>query len=191
MLHAEQDSLQQLINGCKANDRKSQQALYNSYSSKMFAICLRYAQDEMEAEDILMIGFTRVFTKIDSYGGNGSFEGWMRSIIINTALNVYRKNIRSVKTTTMEDHCKYLHYDVQHHNHDLKYLLNLLHSLPEYYRTAFNMFVIEGYSHKEIGQTLGITEALSKTHVMRARKMLQQKIENAGLKVKYRLANAS
>jgi len=175
---------QQMALACKAGDRLAQEEVYARFSKKMYAVCMRYAKDAGNAEDILIEGFTKVFLKIDTYNGHGSFEGWIRSIIVNCALTAYHKSLRSVRTTSM--------YDVlvdepawfqQEDASNMDYLLKGLQSLPDQYRMAFNMFVLEGYTHQEIGLLLDIEPALSKVRVSRARKMLQSRLQLMGQRI--------
>ena len=167
------------IEGAKAGDRRSQKAIYDMLSGKMYAVCLRYMGDRDSAEDILQDGFVTLFTKLDSYSGEGSFEGWARKIFVNTALMSLRKkdalkgsedvdaawNITSDDPTVFEK----IGY---------KDLLEMIAALPPGFRTVFNMYVIEGYSHKEIGEELGISETTSRSQLQRARVLLQSKIKD-------------
>jgi RNA polymerase sigma factor (sigma-70 family) len=173
----------ELIAACKIGDRKAQEIVYKTYASKMYAVCMRYAADTMEAEDILMVGFTKVFTKIDSYSGQGSFEGWIRSIIVNAALSNYYKNLRRVKTTSYDNVPYTKEIAVVEQKSDLDYLLKALQILPKQYKQAFNMFVLEGYTHREIGKLLDISESLSKVHVSRARKLLQDNLKKVAIRI--------
>jgi len=173
----------ELISACKAGSRKAQEEVYRMYSGKMFAVCMRYANETMEAEDILMIGFTKVFTKIGSYNGQGSFEGWIRSIIVNSALSAYYKNQRRVQTTSYDNAIHAKETAINDQRCDIDYLLKALQALPNPYQMAFNMFVLEGYSHREIGEKLAITESLSKVHVSRARKLLQDNLNKVALRM--------
>lgn len=168
-----------VIDRCKAGDRKAQELIYKTFSNRMFVVCMRYSTDNMEAEDILMMGFTNVFTKINSYNGAGSFEGWIRSVIVNVALSNYRKKQRKITTVGFEEHFISGYSTHQHNRCDIDYLVQALQALPAHYRVAFNMHALEGYSHREISNLLQISETCSKAHVARARKMMQQKL-NAG-----------
>lgn len=165
-----------LIEACKKGNRKAQEEVYNRYARKMFAICKRYAVDTMEAEDILMVAFTKVFTKIDTYTGQGSFEGWVRTIVVNSALSTYQKNQRRVQTTSYDEYPLISEVLISEQKYEVDYLLNAMGALPIPYRQAFNLFALEGYSHSEIGKCLSISETLSKVRVSRARKMLQQSL---------------
>lgn len=165
-----------LLEGCKKNDRKSQELLYKSLASKMLGVCMRYAKDSFEAEDILQLGFVKVFQKVPEFRGEGSFEGWIRRIMVNTAIEIYRKNQRSLNVVDIAQV-----YDAPQSMFNMtgletKDLLNLIRQLPEGYRMVFNLYVIEGYSHKEIGKYLEITEGASKSQLSRARALLREKV---------------
>lgn len=142
----------------------------------MLGVCLRYAKDHYEAEDMLQMGFVKVFQKVSEFRGEGSFEGWIRRIMVNTAIETYRRNQRSLQVVDIDEV-----YDEPQSMFDMsgletKDLLNLIKALPGGYRMVFNMYVIEGYSHKEIGEKLGITEGASKSQLSRARAILKEKV---------------
>lgn len=156
----------------------SQKVLYDRLAPRMFPVCMRYVGDKTLAEDLLQDGFVTLFTRLDSYKGEGSFEGWARRIFITTALMSLRKkdalkmsdeldSIRSMKADTLS----------QIQNLGYKELMDLVMSLPVGFRTVFNLYVIEGYSHKEIAEMSGITETTSRTQLSRARVWLQNKIK--------------
>ena len=169
---------QQTIALCKEGNRAAQKVLYESLSPKMFAVCNRYMGDRDLAEDTLQEGFITLFSKLETYSGEGSFEGWARKIFVNTALMSLRKNdvlkqsgeIESAWNVTSED-------TTAIQNISYKELMKMIAGLPPGFRTVFNMFVIEGYNHKEIGDALGISEATSRSQLQRARVMLQKKIK--------------
>lgn len=169
---------QQTIALCKQGNRAAQKVLYDSLSPKMFAVCLRYMGDRDLAEDTLQEGFITLFSKLETYSGEGSFEGWARKIFVNTALMSLRKNdvlkqsgeIESAWNVTSED-------TTAIQNISYKELMKMIAGLPPGFRTVFNMFVIEGYNHKEIGDALGISEATSRSQLQRARVILQKKIK--------------
>lgn len=165
-----------LMEGCKAGDRKMQELLYKQTSSKMFALCLRYAKDRMEAEDSLQMGYIRVFQKIKDYRGEGSFEGWIRRVMVNTAIESYRKNLRSLSVVQIEDAYDQPSTGFDFNNLGMQDLMGLIQQLADGYRLVFNMYIIEGYSHKEIAETLGISEGASKSQLSRARAILREKI---------------
>lgn len=167
------------IEGAKSGDRRSQKAIYDMLSGKMYAVCLRYMGDRESAEDILQDGFVTLFSKLDSYSGEGSFEGWARKIFVNTALMSLRKK-DALKGSEDVDAA----YDITADDPSAlerigyKDLLKMIAELPPGFRTVFNMYVIEGYSHKEIGEELGISETTSRSQLQRARVLLQSKIRN-------------
>lgn len=172
-------SEQQIISQCKKGDRAAQKALFDRLSSRMFPVCLRYMGNREAAEDVLQEGFISLFSKLDSYSGEGSFEGWARKVFVNTALMTLRKNDVMRKSEDIETAWSVSSEDPGAlHNISYKELMGLIAGLPPGFRTVFNMFLIEGYTHKEISEALGITEATSRSQLQRARVMLQNKIKN-------------
>ena len=166
------------IEGAKRGDRRSQKAIYDLLSAKMFAVCLRYMGDRDVAEDILQDGFVTLFSKLDSYSGDGSFEGWARKIFVNTALMSLRKKDVLKQSEDVDTAWNVLSEDptpIQKITYDE--LLDCIAELPPGFRTVFNMYVVEGYSHKEIAEELGISETTSRSQLLRARAMLQGKIK--------------
>ena len=168
---------QQLIEGCRKGDRRAQKELYDTYSRKMMGVCLRYVDDRETARDLLQDGFVKVFTGLDSYAGSGSFEGWMRRIFVNCALEYLRRSDVLREATDLENTAELIHPDSSAIS-DLSAaeLMRLVSELPTGFRTVFNMFAIEGYSHKEIGEMLGITESTSRSQYTRAKQLLQRRI---------------
>ena len=166
----------ELITGCIKRNRKYQDLLYHKYSPKMFSICLRYASDYHKAEDILQDGFMKVFKNIHKFRHEGSFEGWMRRIFVNTAIEHYRKSVPMypILEVNNSDHDVINDYTIE--NLAAADLMKLIRDLSPGYRTVFNMYVIEGYSHKEIANSLGISEGTSKSQLARARYLLQKKV---------------
>ena len=169
-------TIDSLLEGCKHGERKAQEYLYKALSSRMMAVCMRYAKDNYEAEDMLQIGFVKVFSKVSEFRSEGSFEGWIRRIMVNTAIETYRKNMRTMKVVDIEEV-----YDQPQNTFDMsqletKDLMKLVQQLSSGYRMVFNMYVIEGYSHREIGETLGISEGASKSQLSRARTILKEKL---------------
>lgn len=153
-----------------------QEALYRQTASKMLIVCMRYAKDRMEAEDVLQMGYIKVFQKVNEYRRDGAFEGWIRKVMVNTAIESYRKNLRSLNVVPIEDA-----YDQPSTGFDfsrlgMQDLLKLIQKLADGYRMVFNMYIIEGYSHKEIAETLGISEGASKSQLSRARAILKEEI---------------
>lgn len=166
-----------LIEGCQREDRKMQQQLYQRFAPKMYGVCLRYAGNIEEAEDILQEGFIKVFRKIGSFRGEGSFEGWIRRIFVNTAIEHFRRKsylqpITEKEETTVEN--KYLSVLDSLAEKDI---INLVQQLSPGYRTVFNMYVIEGYTHKQIAEMLGISEGTSKSQLSRAKSILQELVQ--------------
>lgn len=172
-----------LLEGCKRQERQSQELLYSLLSGKMFAVCMRYSRDREDAEDILQTGFIKVFRKVSEFKGEGSFEGWVRRIMVNTAIEEYRRKQRNILSTDLEEG-----YHVQQNTFSMdqletKELMSLIQTLPNNYRMVFNLYAIEGYSHREIAVQMGITEGASKTQLSRARDILKDKLlKKEGLK---------
>ena len=170
-------NLEEIIKGCVAGKEEAQSALYKKFSAKMYAVCLRYSGNEEDAKDILQEGFIKVFQKIKQYKGTGSFEGWIRRIIVNTALLKYRD--KHFLHTIADDEKSVAHEYGENILDSLSVqdLLSMVKELSPQYRTVFNLFAIEGYSHKEISELLNISEGTSKSNLARARGILQQKIK--------------
>jgi len=162
---------------CLTGDRKAQYHLYHFFSKKMFIVCLRYAKDSVEAEDILQIGFIKVFTKSHLFSDNGSLEGWIRKIMVNTAIETQRRNKINFITSLHEDVTLEIVQNTHHDDLQYKDLLSLVQQLPIGYRTVFNLYAIEGYSHKEIEDMLQISEGNSKSQLSRARQWLKTRLE--------------
>ncbi|HCT30244.1 MAG TPA: hypothetical protein DIW31_05820 [Bacteroidales bacterium] len=164
----------EFINKLKKENRGSQHALYENYSAKMYGVCLRYINNPEVAKDILHDGFVKVFASIKSYRNEGSFEGWIRKIIVNTALEYIRQR---------KD---YLEVELEHaksktaksnDEHDLNFFLGIVAQLPTQYRTVFNLYAIDDYSHSEIAEMLDISESTSKSNYSRAKAILREKLE--------------
>ena len=167
----------ELIDNCRKNNPRAQRALYDLYARKMMAMYMRYGRDYDTAQDLMQEGFIKVFTAIDSYTGNGSFEGWVRKIFINTALEYLRRNDILRETVDIDDNEPLQEIDastVEQMSADE--LMELIAELPAGFRTVFNLFVVEGYNHKEIGTMLGITESTSRSQLTRAKKWLQKRL---------------
>lgn len=170
---------EQIIEGCINANRFMQEALYRKHSPVMFSICLRYAVDRPQAEDMLQEGFVKVFNNVQKFRNEGSFEGWMKRIFVNTAIEWLRKNtmmnrMLEIETTPVNK----IQQDDFHHL-AAKDLMELVQSLSPGYRTVFNLFAIEGYGHKEIGEMLGISEGTSKSQFARARVVLEKMVVNS------------
>jgi RNA polymerase sigma-70 factor (ECF subfamily) len=171
-------SEKQLIAGCLQGDRKSQKELYDLYSRKMMGVCLRYAGDKETARDLLQEGFIRVFTSLDTYTGTGTLEGWIRTVFVNGALEHLRK--RDILRHSMDIgsiHDVLEDQDTAVSKIAARDLMELIQSLPDGFRAVFNLYAIEGYSHKEIARKLHITESTSRSQYVRARKWLQERID--------------
>ena len=165
-----------LIKGCLEGNAKMQKCIYDTYASKMFGICLRYANSHAEASDILLEGLIKVCTKLQDFRNEGSLEGWIKRIMINTAINFCIKEKKHF-TTDLDNTGEIIeqaamNYDSLH----LKDLMRLVQKLPSGYRTVFNLYEIEGYTHKEISELMGISINTSKTQLMHARRFLQKQL---------------
>ena len=167
---------EQIVDGCIKKNALAQEYLYNKFSRKMMGVCMRYCDSEQEAEDVLQNGFITVFSNLESYKGSGSFEGWIRKIIVNTALTNIRKNKKFRQNIAMENVEFMLPAAHVGDDYAAKDLLKVIQQLPPGGRTVFNLFAIEGYSHKEIGEMLNISEGTSKSQYSRARAYLQKVI---------------
>jgi len=167
-------SEQDMINGCLRGDRGAQKRLYDTYSPKMYALCNRYLKDPMQAQDALVTAFTRIFEKINQYSGQGSLEGWIKIIVIREALTIIRKNQHFRFEAELETIENLAGFQNESDPFELEYLLHLIQELPQGYRTIFNLYAIEGFSHKEIAEQLHISENTSKSQLSRARVFLQQ-----------------
>lgn len=172
----------QLVIACKEQDRNAQKVLYERYAPMMMAVCLRYSGDEETARDLLHDGFIRAFTQIGSFSGKGSFEGWLRRIFVNLALENYRKEKQKFRFMEEYSYLKGDDFEDQPDNPlDIENItgeevLNMIKNLPPGYRTVFNMYIFEEMSHKEIAEVLGINEAASRSQFFRAKNMLRKKI---------------
>ncbi len=162
-----------LIKGCIEEDRRMQEELYKRFSPKMYAVCLRYASDADEAQDILQDGFIKVFRKMESFRSEGSFEGWVRRIFVNTAIEYFRRKKYIQPVTEREENTIEGKYVSALDEMAEKDILDLVTQLSPGYKTVFNMYVVEGYSHKEISEMLNISEGTSKSQLSRAKAILQ------------------
>ena len=169
-------SLEQLISNCKKNDTKAQSQLYKLFSSKLFSVCLKYSRNYAEAEDNLQDSFMTIFKKIEQYNNRGSFEGWIKRITINTALQRYRE--KSVFKIVNEENIKDVSVEIEDDDISVDFLLKIIQELPDRYRLVFNLYVLDGYSHKDVAKMLSITTGTSKSNLARARSILKEKIEN-------------
>ncbi len=167
---------QDLIKACAKGDGKAQKVLYDQYSRTMFGICLRYSSNYDEAKDVLQDGFIKVFSKISQFSFSGSFEGWMKRIFVNTALENYRNTKQFLNHSDVAVANNNPYHDHIIENISQKEILILLNNMAPGYRAVLNLYIIEGYSHAEIGQMLGISEGTSKSQLSRARVLLQEEI---------------
>jgi RNA polymerase sigma factor (sigma-70 family) len=181
------DELEELISGCLKNDRKCQQQVFKLFYSKMMAVCMRYAKDRDEAKDLLQEGFIKVFSNLENYGNNGSFEGWIRRIMVNTAIDSYRKEKRSLLDVNSEMVDRFGNedesYDEDDNNDDYlsispEMVMQEVQNLSPAYKAVFNLYVIEGFPHKEIAEKLGISEGSSKSNLSKAKRNLKKALSN-------------
>lgn len=170
-------SEEEIVQGCLQRTASAQKALYEAFSGRMMSLCLRYAKSREEAEDILQEGFIKIFEKIGQFSGTGSLAGWIRAVMVNTALIHIRRN---KKWNYMEDVDEQYHLENQDHSilseMAAEELMKLVMAMPQGYRTVFSLFAIEGYSHKEIAELLEITESTSKTQFHKAKAFLKKAI---------------
>ncbi|MFZ1330342.1 MAG: RNA polymerase sigma factor [Chitinophagaceae bacterium] len=165
-----------LLRGCMDGNRRMQEELYRRFSPRMYAVCLRYAGNAEEAEDILQEGFIKIFKKLDSFRSEGSFEGWVRRIFVNTAIEHFRRKRYLMPVTEKEENTIEGKYVSVLDELAEKDILALVQELSPGYRTVFNMYVVEGYTHKEIADMLGISEGTSKSQLSRAKVILQDMV---------------
>jgi len=171
----------ELIRRCLNNEKAAMKELYDSYAPKMFGVCLRYAKNQMEAEDILQDAFIKVFANLHRFKFQGSFEGWLRRTIVNTSINHYKKNLKHAREMDIDD----IEAENQKEERVLDRMsadeiLAVVQTLPEGYRVVFNLNVLEGYTHKMIGEMLDISENTSKSQLLRAKRLLREKIKRHG-----------
>lgn len=167
--------LNQLINDCKNNDRKAQEQLYRLYSPKLFTICLKYSRNYTEAQDNLQDGFIIIFNKIEQYSFKGSFDGWLKRVMINNVLQQYRT--QTFLSLVNEDVTEDAEIEIDDDTISLDYLLKIVQELPDRYRLVFNLYVNDDYSHAEIAELISINVGTSKSNLSRARMILKEKIE--------------
>ncbi len=165
-----------IIDGCKKGDGRSQEALYRLVAPAMYGLCLRYAGNKDDANDIMQDGFIKVFRKIDQFTGKGSLEGWIRRIIVNTALEKFRSQIETERIDYQVNSRIELSGTETIENITADEIVAIVGTLTPRYRMVFNLYAIEGYSHREIAEMMGITEGTSKSNLSRARIILQEKI---------------
>jgi RNA polymerase sigma factor (sigma-70 family) len=168
-------SLEQLILDCQKKNIKAQEQLFRLFSSKLFAVCIKYSRNYEEAQDNLQDGFMMIFDKIGQFSFKGSFEGWAKRLMINNALQYYRKEnfLKLINEEIADEEV----VEIDHAHISLDYLLGIIQDLPDRYRLVFNLYVIDNYAHKEIAEMLNISIGTSKSNLSRARAILKQKIE--------------
>ena len=169
-------ALEQIISACKKNDIVAQEQLYRQFSSKLFAVCLKYSRSYEEAQDNMQDGFLLVLDKIKKFDNKGSFEGWAKRVIINHILQQYRKtSVLEIVSDEIPDEAD---IEVEIDDVSIEYLSQIIKELPERYRLVFNLYAVDDYSHKEIAAQLKISVGTSKSNLSRARNILKQKIES-------------
>ena len=169
-------SEEELIEGCRQNKARAQKALFDKYSSKMLGVVLRYIKDRDESEEVMIGSFMKVFDKIDQFKSEGSFEGWIRRIMVNESLMYLRKNKNMYLEVDLEKADREPNYGQLSDHLEEEDLLRMVQELPMGYRTVFNMYAIEGFSHAEIAEQLGINVSTSKSQLSRARALLQKQL---------------
>lgn len=167
--------LKQLIDDCKNNNRKAQEQLYRLYSPKLFAVCLKYSRNYAEAQDNLQDGFILIFKKIEQFSFKGSFDGWLKRVMINNVLQQYRN--QTFLSLVNEDVAEDVEVEIEEDTISMDYLLKIIQELPDRYRLVFNLYVIDGFSHADIAEMLTINVGTSKSNLARARMILKEKIE--------------
>lgn len=165
-----------LLQDCKKGKSRAQQAFYERFAPKMLGVCIRYIRDREEAEHVMIGGMVKVFEKLNQYTGEGSLEGWVRRIMVNESLMYIRKNKNMSLEVEVEQAEEAPDYQLLETSLEAQDLLNLIAELPVGYGTVFNLYAIEGYTHKEIAETLDINENTSKSQLSRARKLLQSRL---------------
>jgi RNA polymerase sigma factor (sigma-70 family) len=172
-------SEEKLIEECIEGNRYAQKMLFEKYRSLMFAICMRYAKNRAEAEDVMIDGFMKIYSSLSEFKRKGSFEGWLRKIMVNSAINNYRSNLKHYYNSTIDDEKS---YEIENKiddfktNYSAEYLIKLIQELPDGYRMVFNLYEIEGYSHKEVAEIMSISISTAKTQLFYAKKSLQKRL---------------
>jgi len=167
--------LNELIRNCQKNDRKAQEQLYRLFVNKLFTVCLKYSRNYEEAQDNLQEGFIIIFNKINQFNFKGSFEGWAKRVIINHTLQQYRQvSFLEVLNENIPDE---IEIEIENESVSMDFLMKIIQELPDRYRLVFNLYVLDGYTHKEIATMLDINEGTSKSNLARARIILKGKID--------------
>ncbi len=167
--------IEKLIDGCKEGNTKSQEQIYRLLAPKLFAVCLKYSKSYEEAQDNLQDGFLLIFDKISQFNFKGSFEGWAKRVIINYILQQYRK--QNLFEIVSENYPEEVEVEIEEDTISLEFLTKIIQELPDRYRLVFNLYVLDGYSHKEIAEMLEINIGTSKSNLARAKGILREKIE--------------
>ncbi len=171
------EKLKEIVRGCQKNNRQKQAELYQMFASKMFGLCLRYAGNQFDAQDLMQEGFVKVFEHIRKYKWKGSLEGWMKRIFINLALDKYRSRINHLSVEEIQENNDLENREASAlDNISEREILELIKQLPDQYRLVFNLYVIEGHSHQEIGKILNIGESTSRSNLARAKLLLKEKL---------------
>lgn len=172
-----------LLKECRRGNAKYQRLLYERYSAKMLVVCARYFMSIQEAQDALQDGFIKVFANIDSFREEGSLEGWVRRIMVNTSLNLHRKNLKHYYNVDLgETESRIADHKQSVDNLEVQDILKLIQQLPNGYKIVFNLYEIEGYSHQEIAEELNVSISTSKTQLLKARRRLRNQINNINTK---------
>lgn len=184
------EHLERLISGCIKNDRRSQEELFKLFYGKMLGVCMRYARDRDTAEEMLQEGFIKIFDKLDAFDYKGSFEGWMRRIIANTAIDNIRKTKKNPILTDKDEDFKLGGTDPMVEAEEIEFVglkaevaLEAISQLSPAYRAVFNLYVMEEYTHKEIAEILGISEGTSKSNLSKAKLNLQRTLKERFMKI--------
>lgn len=167
--------IEKLIDGCKEGNTKSQEQIYRLLAPKLFAVCLKYSKSYEEAQDNLQDGFLLIFEKIGQFNYKGSFEGWAKRVIINYILQQYRK--QNLFEIVSENYPEEVEVEIEEDSISIDFLTRIIQELPDRYRLVFNLYVLDGYSHKEIAEMLEINIGTSKSNLARAKAILREKIE--------------
>ncbi|GAB4247228.1 MAG: RNA polymerase sigma factor [Ekhidna sp.] len=182
---------EELLDGCRKGKASAQRGMYDRLAPKMMGVCLRYIKDREEAEHVMIGGLVKVFDKLDQFKGDGSFEGWVRRIMVNDCLMYIRKNRNMSLETDISEVNDHPNLSVIESSLDSNDLLKLINELPIGYRTVFNLYAIEGYNHAEIAKQLEISENTSKSQLSRARKWLQTKLAELEQEIDKTITNGS
>ena len=170
------DTIGKMIKGCLQQRKADQYRLYAMFSKKMYGVCLRYAASYDEAQDMLQEGFVKVFSKLSTFSGKGSLEGWIRKIFVHTAIEKYRERIYHIPMDHVREDDLFVNRNQGYDALQVRDILTLVQKLPTQYRLVFNLHALEGYSHKEISESLGISESTSRSNLARARLLLKEKL---------------